>query len=92
MLPLPAIDDPEWMALLQTQLVNWAVGPYADEFDANNTDGTTIYLHTLRCLTEWPRGTGAGELLLTPIIDDTPVNNRGISHKWLDGLQSFLFT
>ncbi len=31
----------------------------------------------------WPQGEGAGELLAEPVTDDTPVGDRGVSHKWL---------
>jgi hypothetical protein len=34
------------------------------------------------CLSAWPRGTGAGELLERPIVDDTPPRHRGVSAEW----------
>ena len=34
------------------------------------------------CLGAWPRGTGKGELLDQPVVDDTPPRHRGVSAEW----------
>lgn len=34
-------------------------------------------------LCHWPRGDGPGDLLGTPIVDETPVGERGVAVEWL---------
>ena len=42
--------------------------------------------HRLRAchkfLSAWPRGSGLGELLVDPVVDDTPARDRGVCANW----------
>eukprot|EP00961_Rhodomonas_salina_P064328 864889-Rhodomonas_salina.1 len=70
----------DWAAFVDLEVNAWWVGlhgirPKSQDFDLALQD-------CLRALSSWPRGDDAGELLLTPQLDDTPVSQRGVSAAW----------
>jgi len=95
-LPYPKANDKEYDAFLLRELALWCQTRHGHpnwidtrgEDDQHRKEAHAwIYRASLSWFTSWKRGTGPGELLEKPEIDDVPVARRGIAKEWCDALK-----
>ena len=80
--------DTSYDEFLRYNLKSWCLAFWGHEdFGSKMWGGENTAMSMCKTMFgSWPRGNGLGQLMLEPIIDNKPVEERGVSKEWLEAV------